>query len=235
MSLTATILPRMGGQSEFASFFSDERRRSVLHSVFDGYYAQVPAGHIVFDTNRTWTARMALVRDLYPAARVICCVRNVARVLDSFERMIRRNPLQTPRGLNFNSGQTVYARVENLMHSETGLVGLAWSALREAWFGDHAKRLIVIDYEELVAKPERVLRALYRELDELWYMHDFQSVAHDESEYDARLGMPGLHEVRSRVERRDLELCIPPDVYAKYAEASFWTRKEMNTRGVVIL
>jgi len=225
----------MGGPSEFASFFSDDRRRSILRSLIDGYYADLPVDHVVFDTNRTWTARMALIRDVYPSARVICCVRNVAQVLDSFERMIRRNPLQIPRGLNFNAGQTVYARVENLMHSETGLVGVAWSALREAWFGDQAKHLILVDYDELVARPEKVLRGLYRELGQPWYPHDFQSVAHDESEYDARLGMPGLHEVRSRVERRDLEPCIPPDIYSKYMEASFWARRELNTRGAVIL
>lgn len=224
----------MGGQSEFATFYTDERRRSVLRAVFDGYYAPV-ANPVVFDTNRTWTARMPLLLDLYSQARIICAVRDVGWVLDSVERMIRRNPLQTPRGVNFNAGQTIYSRAETLMNSETGLVGLPWSSLRDAWFGEQAPRLLLIEYDALVSNPERVLRALYQELGEAWYAHNFDAVEHDEKEYDAMLGMPGLHAVRPRVSREVRPPCIPPDIFQKYADANFWRRTEANPRGVKVL
>ena len=234
LSLVTAILPRMGGQSEFATFYTDDRRRAVLRSLFDGYYASV-TNPVIFDTNRTWTARLPLLLDLYPTARIICAVRDVGWVLDSVERMIRRNPLQTPRGVNFNAGQTIYSRAETLMNSETGLVGLAWSSLRDAWFGEQAARLLLIEYDALVANPERILRSLYQELSEPWYSHDFDAVAHDEKEYDATLGMPGLHAVRPSVSREVRPPCIPPDIFQKYSDANFWRRLEGNPRRVRVL
>jgi len=50
-SLVGPLLQNMSGASEFAVFFNDERRRTVLKGVFDSYYAEVPADHVVFDTN----------------------------------------------------------------------------------------------------------------------------------------------------------------------------------------
>src|SRR5215469_14147188 len=76
-SLVGALMPKMSSASEFAVFFDDARRRTILRAVFDGYYAELPPGHVVFDTNRTWTGRIAMLADLFPEARIICCVREI--------------------------------------------------------------------------------------------------------------------------------------------------------------
>jgi len=146
-------------------------------------------------------------------------------------------PVATQLSRLFNSrhAASVYSRVETLMNSNTGLIGRAWSTLREAWFGARARRLILIQYESLARDPARVLGRLYEELGEPAFAHDFQQVAYDEPEYDRQLGLPGLHTVRPRVEFHKRESCLPPDLFAKYADASFWTRPELNRRQVTIL
>lgn len=234
-SLVGAILPKMSGASEFEVFFDDDRRRRILRSIFDGYYADAAPDQVIFDTNRTWTARAALVADLYPRSRIICCVREIGWIIDSIERMLRKNPLQMSRVFNFLPGSSVYARVETLMNSDSGLIGLPWAGLREAWFSEHARRLIVIDYDSLANQPETTLQRLYDELGEPAFAHDFDHVSYDEPEYDAHLGMPGLHRVREKVEFKRRDSCIPPDLFAKYADASFWSRPDMNRRGVRIL
>jgi sulfotransferase len=235
VSLVNTLLPKMGGVNEFAVFFDDERRRTIMRGVFDVYYAHVAPGQVVFDTNRTWTAKAALVSDLYPEARIICCVREVGWIIDSIERMLRQNPLQVSRMFNFQAGSSVYARVETLMNSDTGLIGLAWSSLREAWFSEYARRLIIVNYDRLVREPQVIMRRLYEELKEPPFQHDFNHVAYDEPDYDAAIGMPGLHKVREKVEPQKRELRIPPDIFARYADTNFWLKPEMNPRGVTIL
>jgi sulfotransferase len=161
VSLVAALMPKMSGGSEFAVFFNDERRRAILRNVFDAYYANVPPGQVVFDTNRTWNGKAALLNDLYPEARIICCVREVGWIIDSIEKMLRKNPLQLSRMLKFQPGSSIYARAEMLMNSESGLIGLAWSCFREAWFSEHAKKLIVINYDKLVQEPQTVMNRLY--------------------------------------------------------------------------
>jgi hypothetical protein len=58
--------------------------------------------------------------------------------------------------------------------------------LREAWFGENAKRLIIIRYEVLTREPARVLRRLFEELREVPYAHDFENVVYDEPEIRPR-------------------------------------------------
>jgi sulfotransferase len=47
--------------------------------------------------------------------------------------------------------------------------------------------------------------------------------------------MPGLHNVREKVAYRKRDLCIPPDIFARYSDANFWLMPEANRRGVKIL
>jgi sulfotransferase len=98
---------------------------------------------------------------LYPSARTICCVREVSWIIDSIERLVRRNPLQPSRMFDYKASGTVYSRVETLMNPEAGLIGLPWRSLREAWFGENAHRLIVINYDSLANRPEQTMEKLY--------------------------------------------------------------------------
>ena len=226
---------QMSGATEFGMFFDDARRSAMLRGVFEAYYGECAYNQVVFDTNRTWTARVALVATLYPKARIICCVRDIGWIIDSIELMLAKNPLQLSRVFNFKPGSSVYSRAELLMNSENGLIGQAWGSFREAWFGDNAGRLIVIPYDTLVREPEQTLRKLYAELDEFPFDHDFENVVYDEPDYDVAIGMPGLHKVRQRVEYIDRKPSIPPDLFAKYNDASFWRRPELNYNSVKII
>jgi sulfotransferase len=232
--LLGTAMNKMSG-GEFSVFFNDARRQAILKGIFEGYYTAVPDSRVVFDTNRTWTARASVLGALYPSCRIICCVRDIGWIIDSLERQLRKNPLQFSRVFNFQPGPTVYARTGMLMDFEKGLIGLALSSLREAWFSDEARRLIVIDYDRLAGEPEAVLRRLYEELGEPWFNHDFDHVSHDEPDYDDQLGMPGMHKVREKVGIEKRQLSIPPDVFAKHSNLSFWKKPEMNVRNVLIL
>jgi sulfotransferase len=233
--LCGALVEKMSGAGEFAPFFTDDRRQALLRGVVDAYYAHVGAGQVVFDTNRLWTGKTAFLKDLYPQARIICCVREVGWIIDSLERMLRKNPLQMSRIFAYKPGSSIYERVETLMNSETGLIGLAWSGLREAWFSENAGRLILINYDNLVRQPESIMRRLYEELQEDPFIHDFDHVAYDDPDYDAGLGMPGLHKVREKVAYQKRELCIPPDIFARYADTNFWLMPEANRRGVRVL
>ena len=235
VSLVGALMPRISGGSEFAVFFDDDRRRALLRGLFNAYYDHISPGQVVFDTNRTWTGKTALLNDLYPKARIICCVREVAWIIDSIERMLRANPLQLSRMLGFQPGNSIYGRTEILMNSESGLIGLPWSCFREAWFSDYATKLIVINYDKLVREPKVIITRLYEELSEPFFQHDFDRVIYDEPDYDAAIGMPGLHKVRPKVEYRMQRPCIPLDIVAKYAETNFWLKPELNSRGATIL
>jgi sulfotransferase len=233
--LCGLVHQTIAGTGEFSVLFDDERCAQMLRGVFETYYRHVRAGSVVFDTNRTWTAKAALLGTLYPECKIICCVRAIGSVLDSLERVRLQNPLKLSRLYANQTVDSIYARVDALMNAETGLVGLAWSTLREAWFSEAASRLITVPYDVLVKTPERTLRRLYAALDEPYFEHDFQNVSYEAPEYDDNLRTPGLHTVRRVVEYREPRPVIPPDLLAKYAKSHFWETPELNPRDVLIL
>ncbi len=222
-ALCMSTLHKMSGASQFAMFFTDDKRRRLLKGIFASYYAGLDAD-VVFDTNRVWTSRTALLAAMYPESRIICCVRDIGWIIDSVERVLRSNPFQTSRLFNFEPGQSVYARAEILMNFESGLVGHAWSCLREAWFGEHASRLVVVDYSALTQRPAEAASAIYAAIGEPPFAHDFENVVYEAEDFDTVLGMPGMHAVKRKVEYKERASCLPPDLFVKHAELQFWKR-----------
>lgn len=233
-SLFDALQPAMSN-GEFEVFFNGEKRLAMLHGLFDSYYGKAAESSLIFDSNRSWTGRTALLAQLFPQARIICCVREIGWIIDSFERMLAANPTRFSRMFNFQSGISTYARAEALMHIDTGVIGLAWATLRQAWFGPEAQRLILVPYEHLAKEPHRTLRRLYQALDEPEFVHDIGNVEYEAEQYDSWLGMPGLHTVRRKVEHCERAPAIPPDIFFKYAQTQFWEKPEMNTGGALII
>lgn len=220
--LFSSIREQCSAGSEFAPLINHEQRRRLLRGVFDAYYADQADKAVVFDTNRLWCSDLPALRELFPDGKVIACVRNVAWVMDSLERVFRANPFENTKLFGDASERnTVYSRVETLAQ-RSRLVGFAWSALKEAYYGEQADSLLLIDYDLLVQNPEQVMRLVYQFIDEPWFEHDFQNVAYDAPDFDEALGVAGLHKVRPRVARQERRTLLPPDLFEQYSRLSFW-------------
>lgn len=220
-SLMSGCLEQIGAGGEFYSFFDEEKRRRLSRGIFDAYYHDKQDKSIVFDTNRMWTARMHQLVELYGDFKVICLVRNPAWVMDSFERIYRKNPFDYSRMFNAANRQTVYSRCEALM-SAAGTTGAAWTALKEAYYGEHSERLLIVDYDILSRFPERTMKLIYEFLDEPAFSHDFENVEYSAGEFDQQLGVKGLHDVKQKVEFKQRQTVLPPELFAKYSEMAFW-------------
>ena len=193
----------------------------MLRAIVAGYYEKMLPEKVVLDTNRAWCAKLPLLARLYPQARVIACVRDVRWIMDSLERVIRANPLEPSRIFGFDPGGTVYGRVGALAAGD-GLVGFALNALREAYFGAEADRLMLVTYETLTREPARTLADIYSFLGLPPFAHDFETVAYEADEFDRRLGTPGLHRVGRRVAAVPRETILPPGLFASFAGDAFW-------------
>lgn len=228
------LLEQVGAGSEFGPVVTTEQRQRLLRGLFASYYADKPDGSVIFDTNRVWSARLPVVRDMFPDAKVIACVRNVAWVMDSIERLYRANPYENTRLYNdATERNTVYSRVETLSQRNR-LVGFAWTAIKEAFYSEQAGSLLVVDYDLLANVPGKVLPLIYQFIGEPWFEgHDFSNLAFDAPEFDSALGVTGLHKVRPEVALKPRRTVLPPDLFARYANMNFW-QDGANSRASVI-
>ncbi len=234
-SLFTALLREMSQGNETAVFLDDARRATLLRGLFEGYYRDVHPDRLVFDTNRLWASKLPPLTALYPEARMVCCVRHVPWVLDSIERLVRRNRFELSKIFNFEPGGTVYSRIEGL-GGGNGMVGFAWNALREAYFGEEADRLLLVQYETLTATPQLALDAVYDFIGAPRFTHDPDAVEYAEAaEFDARLGTPGLHAVGRRVQPRTRATILPPDLFRRFEQDSFWRDPALNLRGVRVV
>ena len=155
-------------------------------------------------------------------------------VLDSIERLVRRNAFQPSSIFNYKPGGTVYSRVEGVLTGD-GLVGFAYNALKEAYFGEDTANLLLLQYETLVSNPKHAMAAVYDFIGEPHYEHDFEHVSLDNEEFDARSGTPGLHRIRPKVGASDRKTILPPDLAVRFKDDAFWRNAKLNPRGVRIV
>ena len=79
-----------------ASMVNEEQRARILKGVFESYYADRDEP-IIFDTNRAWTAKLPSLMKLFPEAKLVCLVRDVAWIMDSMERQFQNNAFENTR------------------------------------------------------------------------------------------------------------------------------------------
>lgn len=228
------LLNSMGGQNEFSVFISDRQRQRILRGVVEQFYGDEFPAEVVFDSNRAWCARMSLLQGLFPQSKVIACVREVPWIIDSIERLVQRNTLTPSAIFNFQAGGTVYSRADSVANAE-GMLGYPYNALKEAFYGGHARQLLLVRYESLVTHPQAVLDGIYDFIGQPRFTHDLQNIQFDASEFDRRAGTPGLHEVRPQVEAPARATLLPPDLFNRFANDAFWEHPQNNRHGVRIL
>jgi sulfotransferase len=220
-SLFEGIIAQVSAGSELSTMVDQEQRARLLRGLFDSYYADVTAP-VIFDTNRAWAAQLPALMKLFPAAKIICCVRDVAWVMDSLERQYRANAFENTRLFNSPAERsTVYTRIEALANANR-LVGFPWHALREACFSEFAERILLVEYDLVAHRPKDVFKLVYEFLGEAPFAHDFDNVEYDAPAFDAQLGLDGLHRVHRKVEPRQRQTILPPDLFERYSKLAFW-------------
>lgn len=232
-SLFSAMLQQFAAGTEFGSTVTLEQRRRLVRGLFDAYYADHAEKSLIFDTNRMWCARMPALMDQFPGAKVIACVRNVAWIMDSLERRFRANPYELTRLFTDDTERnTVFSRVDTLAQRNR-LVGYPWAALKEAFYGEHADALLIVEYDLLAQAPQKVIPLIYRFLGEADYPHDYAHVHYDAPDFDAPLGVHGLHTVRPRVSLQERTTILPPDLFSQYSGLSFWKDNSASRAHVI--
>jgi sulfotransferase len=197
-----------------------ERRKNIVRHLFEGYYQDVDK-EVIFNTNRAWSLLTGVTKDIFPKSKHIVCVRDIKWILDSFELAHRRNPFSTNTVTGGHSG-TVYSRVQALMEDQ-GIVGFPYIGIKQAITGPDQHLLFILEYDQLTKKPKETMQALYAFIDEPYFEHDFDNVEASWDEYDAEIGIK-LHDVRKKVEFRQRNFILPPDILNQYDKMEVWRR-----------
>jgi len=213
-----------------SSLIQEDEQLELYRNMIKGYYAsRRGARKIIFDTNRLWTANLGLLHALSPNSKVIVCVRNMAAVLDSFERLFRVNPFVLPKLFGGpHEWGTVYSRVDTMILRDRQ-VGGPWIALKEGLYSEHSSKLLLVEYDLLAQSPLQVLEQIYNFLGMTPYQgHHLDGLSLLDSEkvkvkqFDDNLGAPLLHQLKDAVRYETRPSVLPPDLLTMLSDLNFW-------------
>lgn len=207
--------------SENNDLIDENRRKQILRDTFEAYYKAVDRP-VVFDTNRGWTSKTSLLKDLYPKTKIICCVRDLFWILDSFERITAKNSLYGSTLTDEENSQTVTTRCDALMDvKKEGQVVKPYYFLEEG-LCLNPDMIFLMEYESLCKDPEGTMRKIYSFINKPYYDHDFDNVEYENEVYDKALNMKSLHTVRRKVAWEERQSILPKSVWDKYSGHEFW-------------
>ncbi len=151
-------------------------------------------------------------------------MRNPAWILDSVEQLIRKNALDNSKLFSQVDAATVYSRADALQRRDR-MIGFPWTALKEAYFGEHADKLLLVEYDLLVKRPKETIDLIYQFTGEKPFKHDFVNVEYEAEDFDAFMHTKGLHTVRKKVGFKPRDTVLPPDLFKQYEALQFWNEK----------
>ena len=193
---------------EFSSLLAD-RNTDICRAMVEAYYKDAD---VAFDTNRAWMLRDSLTEQLFPDHKMILCVRGVIDILNSFEKLHKRNPMMLTGMYDESHDRDVFTRCTALM-SDEGSVLAPHKALQQYLAATNITPMIV-EYNDLVSNPKGTLKAIYKYLGEADFAHDFDNVEQipGAKEYDMEMKTPGLHSVRHEVYKEDSKMLLPQTI-----------------------
>jgi sulfotransferase len=213
-----------------SSLIPENEQLEWYRTLIKGYYdTRRGQRSVVFDTNRAWTAHMGLLHALSPQSKVIVCVRSMAAVVDSFERLFRANPFVMPKLFGGpHEWGTVYSRVDTLIQRGRQ-VGMPWISLKEGLYSEHSGKLLLVEYDLLAQSPLAVLEQIYNFLELKPYGgHKVEDLSLLPSEtekvkqFDVNLGSPMLHQLKPQVSYEPRASVLPPDQVTMLQGLDFW-------------
>lgn len=184
--------------------------RNIAATLYDG------PEEVVFDTNRLWSLRSSLISNVFgPRSKFIVCVRDISDILNSYEHLFQKQPLDVSVMYPSDRTETVFSRCDYLMDMN-GPVGKPFVAIKELMANLDPRQYMFVEYDLLIANPQKIIEQIYKFIDEELYTHTFDNLHADYSKIDAAIGVEGLHDVRQKVERSTKKYILPQDVAQVY-------------------
>jgi sulfotransferase len=165
------------------------------------YFEALTDKPYVVDKSRGWGVHYDLLELIHgEEPKIICMVRDLRAILSSLEKKFRQNPDKyRPVENHANlSGTTTLKRAHLALQSAP--VGLALDRLIEVHQRGWNKKILFLRFEDLTAQPAATLQKVYQYLGVPEYTHNFDKVLQVTEEDDKIFGVPGLHEIRPKVE-----------------------------------
>jgi sulfotransferase len=214
------ILPTIYSYPERIVSSDEAKIKRVLQSIVDAYYHDVDK-EVIFNVDRGWTNVIDQLNVTHENSKIICCVRSLNWIIDSFELAYNKRGLTIPKMHQLNH-DNLQSRIRNIFPE--GPLYKNYYDLMQAYYGPFKDKLLIVEYDDLVKTPKETINKIYQFIGEEEFAHDFDNVKSNVEDFDDKLNFPGLHKIRSKVEYKERETILPPEIFDKFKNMEFWRK-----------
>lgn len=190
----------------------EEQRKNIMYGIFDGYYKHIE-NPVVFDTSRSWSKKTNLLKSLYPYTKILCPVRNIVSILNSFELIFSKNSFHTNKIAD--NSDNVFSRCDDMMNRDKGIIGNSFISLQEG-YAKNPEMIHFIEYDNFCKEPEKIMRGIYKFLEIPYYSHNFDNIKYSNEIFDLSCNLKDLHTINRKVEYCPQKCILPPEIVEKY-------------------
>lgn len=211
--------------SESNSTVPVEQRKNLIYGIFDGYYKHIEK-NIIFDSSRKWTNNTNLLKDLFPYTKILCTVRDIVPILNSFECLFNKNSFYTKQINEKIFSQNIFIRTDEIFEREI----LDNYFFMVSGYELNPDMLFLIEYDDLCKYPEKTMKQIYNFLDLPYYSHNFENVNYSNEKFDDVCKVKDLHLVRNSIVYDPPKYILPSEVIDKYEKKNmeFWKTSLLN-------
>jgi sulfotransferase len=229
-ALTGTAIDIVTG-AESNLTVTEDQRKNLMYGIFEGYYKHIEKP-VIFDSSRGWTKKTNFLQALFPYTKILCPVRDIVSILNSFEVISSKNPFHTKTLTEHR--ENVFSRCDSMMDKNGGAIAGPWISLQEG-FAMNPEMICFVEYESLCKNPEKEIRTIYEFLEKPYYSHDFDNVVYSNETFDRACNLKDLHTVKRKVEYNPPRNILPPEIVNKYKEMNmeFWRKNYKSDADII--
>jgi sulfotransferase len=210
---------------------------ATVCGVLENFYSDKSEKYII-DKSREWSIKEhfeVLLRNLSYDPKVILTVRDINEILASFMHLVHENPqsvsfidqeIQGRQEFNYYRHPDEI-RCDHLMRPK-GLIDNALYGIAYAMLEENRQYFHLVEYNDLVSKPEETLSGIYEFLGLEKFEHNFNNIINIAPEDDKIYGLSGMHDVRPSISHRKINIAehLSPYIIHKYNGLEFWRNIE---------
>lgn len=217
---------------------NETRAKELLSSFFDTFYKGINKP-VIIDREKDWgtPANLDLIkRFVTPTPKIIITVRDILEIIASFLAMdadyLKNDTANS--GAFINNYRSPKDSIAEFLMKPNGDIDKALLGLSSAFYPENKGIFHIVEYNDLILKPEETMSGIYKFLELPDYKHNFKKIEKVESDDDAKLGLPSnLHDIRKSLSNSKTSIDILSDhIKHKYSNMEFWRKGSlMKARG----
>lgn len=186
--------------SELRASATVNEKLSMFRFMLEGFHTTDK--EVIISKSRGWVCAFELMEQILGRKpKILVTYRDIPSILSSCEKLFRRELSDPASTARFGSNmETLEGRLAYWTAADQ-LVGANYNRIRDCVVRGHREHMHFINFDQLTADPETVLRGVYDFLGEPFFEgHDFRNVAQTTHENDAEHGFVDLHTIRPDVQ-----------------------------------